>query len=610
MDPDEYAKAVVSGELVACLHVIEACKRHLRDREEGKYHWDPTRGKEFELFLASLDVTDSYGRVVRFDLLPWQRFIMWSILCWLVKPGDEMERVPGSRRFRRVTVMTGKGSGKSTMFAATALWMMHFDGYYPWGSNDFIDEYEPQCYVLAATRDQVTETAMGPARKFSFSEVFDNQVVAFGGESSPNSRIFSERTGGFMRGVSVSGKGAGGRRVHYLQVEEMSEIPPEKERIISDYRASTKQRVQPLVVFLSNAGRERLGPAWEERQRAISIASGDGPEDAFAFMAEVDAKDLKPPGSDIWYPHRDTWAKANPSLGQTIRPDYIKTEIARSTTVMDREEVLRLNFGYWPGDVTALCTLEEWMALETHEVTEPPPNAMMYVGIDLGSRSDFTALAYAWDLGDGSPLVVRVDQYAAMGSLRKQNEASTGPLITWGRTGKLKTTSGDSLDYELPARDLLNNLHKYPNHRVCRDSWNRLAFDTVARNIGMYIEDWSEGVIPELAHGMIRIQPHSQLYRKANSGGLWMESSIDALSTLILTRKMLFYPDPVLRWNVQCVEIIKDTQLNRRFDRRNPSFKVDGIVALAMACGLWELETSKVSTPLERWAAEVKASRE
>ena len=104
-----YAKAVLSGAIVAGPHVRNACHRHLDDLERGAargLHWDlaaSTRALEFFPDILRLNGGQFEGKP--FELDPSQAFRIGSLFGW--KRGD------GLRRFRRFYDEEGKGNGKA-----------------------------------------------------------------------------------------------------------------------------------------------------------------------------------------------------------------------------------------------------------------------------------------------------------------------------------------------------------------------------------------------------------------------------------------------------------------------------------------------------------------
>src|SRR5690606_7983228 len=108
-----YARDVVAGRIIAGPHVRDACRRHLRDLEDGPGRglaWvvkDAERAIRYFRTVLKLNGGEHEGRP--FELEPSQAFIVGSLFGW--------KRADGSRRFRIAFVEEGKGNGKSPLAA-------------------------------------------------------------------------------------------------------------------------------------------------------------------------------------------------------------------------------------------------------------------------------------------------------------------------------------------------------------------------------------------------------------------------------------------------------------------------------------------------------------
>lgn len=84
----EYAKAVVSGKILAPKKVIWACNRHLKDLEKSKndknfpYYWDIRESEKVIAFISSLKNPDN-GKQMK--LVNFQAFAVGSVFGWLRK---------------------------------------------------------------------------------------------------------------------------------------------------------------------------------------------------------------------------------------------------------------------------------------------------------------------------------------------------------------------------------------------------------------------------------------------------------------------------------------------------------------------------------------------
>ena len=114
-----YARAVVSGKIVAGKLVKLACKRHLSDLTGGKDRglvWDEAAALHAIAFFSHLRHSTGEWANQPFELQPWQCFIVGSLYGW--------KRADGLRRFRTSYVEVARKNGKSVLLAGTALYAL------------------------------------------------------------------------------------------------------------------------------------------------------------------------------------------------------------------------------------------------------------------------------------------------------------------------------------------------------------------------------------------------------------------------------------------------------------------------------------------------------
>ena len=106
-----------------------ACERHLRDLERSDIEWCPEIGDSFVGFIAHLRHIKgrwgkaNYGKGEPVELMPWQLFCAYSMLCW--QRVDELgNRV---RRFRTHYRQVARKNGKTTMLAVEGAWLFYCD---------------------------------------------------------------------------------------------------------------------------------------------------------------------------------------------------------------------------------------------------------------------------------------------------------------------------------------------------------------------------------------------------------------------------------------------------------------------------------------------------
>ena len=108
-----YAEDVVSGEVVACKQVVQACQRHLDDLvwsvdKNFDFRFDDAAAIRACAFIELMPHTKGKWAAQREKLVmqPWQVFLTCSIFGWLRKRD-------GLRRFRRAMLLVPRKNGKS-----------------------------------------------------------------------------------------------------------------------------------------------------------------------------------------------------------------------------------------------------------------------------------------------------------------------------------------------------------------------------------------------------------------------------------------------------------------------------------------------------------------
>ena len=114
-----YARSVVSGDIVSCRYVRLACERFLRDLEKTNWRWffDEDRAKEVCVFVEHA-IKHVKGPKAGEALLlePWQIFILTNIYGWI-----DANKI---RKHQYVVLEIARKNGKSLFASAMALYEM------------------------------------------------------------------------------------------------------------------------------------------------------------------------------------------------------------------------------------------------------------------------------------------------------------------------------------------------------------------------------------------------------------------------------------------------------------------------------------------------------
>ncbi|AOP43669.1 MULTISPECIES: terminase large subunit [Edwardsiella] len=542
VDPaTQYARDVTDGKVIAGPDIRNACKRHLRDLEEG-----PSRGLVWDTDAVKR-VIDFYAKVLKlnggehegapFILLPWQCFVVGSLFGW--------KRADGSRRFRTAYVESGKGSGKSPLAAGVGLYCLVADR-----------EPRAEVYAAATKKDQAMILFRDAVAMVDQSPALSQRIDKSGGAGKEWNLAYLQ-AGSFFRPIS-SDDGQSGPRPHCALIDEIHEH--KDNRAVEMMRAGTKGRRQALIFMITNSGHDKTSVCYDYHQYGQKVAAGQASNDAFfAFICSLD-------DGDDPFKDESCWGKANPSMGYTFRPDYLREQVEDARGMPAKESLVRrLNFCQWVDAENPWISGDVWMACEQEISLESLRGETCYGGLDLSGKRDLTSLSLYFP----KIRTVLVEFWTPGDTLFDRARVDRVPYDAWLRDGYLHAPKGSAIDYGFVAK------------RIAELS---PMFDIKSIAFDRYHIDY---LIPELDDEGVTIPltPHGQGFGKSTESGLWMPHSIELLEQLITEKKIIIVYNPCLRWNAANAVIEEDKSGNRVFSKRRSNGRIDGVVAMAMSVG-------------------------
>lgn len=589
----KYCTDVVDRKITACENIIHACQRHLEDlnKRDGKdLLWLPERAQDVKTFFRECcTVSDpNTQQIVPLELLPWQHFLIDSLFGWVVKEDKKTKRKPGTRRFRKLMLTSAKTSGKSAMMAALDLYLVCRDHYIDLdGEAHWI--HKPYVIVSSSKKEQAIQIGLGvSADMVRNSPVLSSGCEVLGG-NNPYCVVVPSTAGRLEAITHRAGvTGVGGLLVHALHVEEVSE---DRNRDRWDaLLAALKMSPQPLVMLATNPAPQMSGIAYDEYKQACQAARGDREFDHVLGMVYALDEEHVPEsviGVKRWYPPRRVWEHANPSLPFGMPPEsYLHTRIKNAVTTKQKREVLRLNYGVWSDDRTDFIGRDEWLPCEVEKIDENDMKGKpLWVGLDLATTNDFTAIAMLW--GDEDECYLKVEAYTGLQDLHARAQESSGDLESWRDEGFILGNDDRTLDFSIVANRIWQ-LHKdHELQAVVMDIHRRGDWDRTMDAIGMpyrYETDKDWGAM----EGILMIS-HPQGFRKGPSG-LLMDTSMEAMEECVYKRTLTAERNPVMHWGLESIIIRHNDQMERKCTKRDAAnasrAKIDVVIATIQAFGL------------------------
>lgn len=549
----EYARAVQAGTVVAGPHVRAAAARHLDDLERGGergLYWDIAAADRFLRYCRTvLRLSEGQFDGKPFDPQPSQAFILGSIFGW--------KRADGTRRFRRAYIEQGKGNGKSPMAGAIGLYGLASD-----------DEAGAQIYSAGATKDQAGILFRDAVSMVGRSPSLAAAITASGGPGR-EFNLAHLKSGSFFRPVSRETKKTGsGPRPHFALCDELHEHPDGG--VIEILERGFKFRRQPLLVMITNSGTDRNSVCWAERKHAAAVAAQQVDDDAtFAYICALDDGDdpLNDPSC---------WIKANPLLNVTISEEYLASVAKQARDLPGkRNGILRLHFCVWTDADTAWIEREAWKAIEDPELRlEDFAGKKCVAGLDLSATRDMTARALVFDDGvddEGrAKYAAFVKGYLPKGTLQELVAKDGEHWSEWADTEHLEIHEGKVIRLDEVARELVDLSQTFEVETIAYDVWLFAKFKQQLEDLGVELP----------------IVEHPQGWHRRQNSNLSMPTSIDALETLILEKRIRVQFNPLLGYAAFSAVFLESPAGLRRFAKEKAGkSRIDALVALTMAIG-------------------------
>lgn len=439
----------------------------------------------------------------------------------------------GRRVYRTCLLMMPRKNGKTELAAALAIDGLLFD--YEMGG---------EIYSAAADKDQASLVFNVAAQMLRNDPELYAQVEILDSQR----RIVHRKSGSFYRAISAEAYSKHGFNASRVIYDELHAAP---NRDLWDVlTTSTGARDQPLMVAISTAGYDRHSMLWELYTHAKKVRETPELDPSFLPILYEAAPDAD------WTDER-VWRAANPALGDFRSLDEMRVACRRAQEMPGQENTFRrLYLNQWTEQASRWLQLSTWDACRV----ERPSLARRrcYVGLDLSSTQDLTALVGVFPLGEKS-FFVQSQFFVPAERVRERAQRDRVPYDMWVRDGYLTATPGNSVDYEAVRRVLNEWGEAYDVREVAYDPWN--ATDLVTR---LHEQDGFECV--PMRQGIAQLSAPSK-----------------ALEMAILARTLQHDGHPVLRWCVQNVSVETDAAGNYKPSKKVSTERIDGVVALVMA---------------------------
>jgi phage terminase large subunit-like protein len=517
-------------------HAVPDCPPLIKTPEpHGRgYRFDPARvDKVLAAFRQLRHTKGRFGGQV-FEPDPWQvAYVLAPIFGWVHKSPDTGD---WARIITTFYVDLPRKNGKSSLAGGIGIYLTAADG-----------EIGAQVLAAATTREQA---------KFVFEPI--RQLV----NKSPGlkrhlramqSKVTHPGSGSYFQPIANAGDAQHGADIHGGLVDELH--LHKDMALIEALETGTGSRIQPLIGFITtaDAGR-RHTPYDEKRQRVEKLARGvliDPTMYGVVFAAEKTDDPFV----------ESTWRKANPGYGISPTRRYMADAAKKAQeSPAELARFLRLHCGIRTKQETRYLDIEAWD--NNASIVDPIrlKGRECYGGLDLGSTSDLTALAWVFPDEDAFDVLLRC--WAPEDSIPDLDARTANAASGWVKQGWLTTTPGNVTDYDFIKAQAAHDRDEFLVQEIAYDRWNATQL----------VNDMTSDGAPMITFGQ---------------GFASMSAPTKDLQRMILTgtpeRPIIRHGgNPLLRWMVDNFAVAMDPAGNVKPDKANAGDKIDGVVALIM----------------------------
>jgi len=528
---DKYCSDVLADKIPSGIHLRNSVKRYLEDRKNG-WEFREDSIENVVRFIGKLKHFTGKHNRKPFILEPWQMFIVANLYGFYNKDG--------TRRFQTAYLEMARKQGKTALVSAMCLYHLVAD-----------DEDAAEILLAANSKDQAKiafNLVYGFTRGYDpnqrLLERLRSDIILL--DKTKKGKTYNRRTSAFIKTLAADADKIDGYNCSLGIIDEYHSAPNSQTRDV--IRSSQGMRVNPLLCTITSAGFDKALPCYELRTVASEISAGIKKDESFFSIIYA------PDDDDDWKDSKN-WIKSNPNLDITVNSNFLERQVQQAiNSPNDEVGVKTKNFNIWC-DSASVWIPDNYVISSSKKLNiEDFKGENCYVGVDLASNVDLTAVSYLFVRGEFHYFFV--DYYVPRETLSVRNLHADKELYKqWAGNRYLKTTAGNVTDYDYITADLLKTDVRCPIDRIYYDKYNATSWAIQCTDQGLYLNPFSQSI-----------------------GNF--NNCTRAFERLILGGFVVIDDNPITRYCLRNVELRYDYNGNCKPNKLNEKKKIDGVIAM------------------------------
>ncbi len=483
-------------------------------------------------FLETLPVTSGLLAGKTMKLMPFQKKFVKAVY---------QER-KGKRLVRQAVLSCPRKNGKTGLIAGLAL--CHLLG----------PEAEPRGQIISCGNDRsqaalVYEEMSAIIRSVPWME---NRIVFREYQKAMKDDRGKSATHTVFKSVSSETTTKHGLSPSLILMDELGQA---KSRELFDIMASSQgARKQPLLIVISTQAASDHHVLSQLIDYGLRVQSGEIKDSSFHLTFFSAPKD-----ADVW--DKKTWLACNPAAGKFLSMDDLTMAAQKAQELPAQEPAFRnLRLNQRVDSEPSFISPAMWEKCCEEVNPKDLEGESCYGGLDLSSTTDLTSLVLFFpDSGAILPYF-----WLPSDGLKEKEITDRVPYTLWRKKGFLECNEGRAIDRHAIALRVAEIASKFKVEAIGFDRWR---FEDLQKIMA------DEGI-------NLNFLPVGQGFKDFSPG-------LDELERLLLSKRFKHGGHPILRWCASNCVAVTDPAGNRKLDKKKSRGRIDGMVALSMACKLF-----------------------